>query len=56
MQMKWIGSWLGTMALCAVGTAAADASLAQYAGADRMDRIVAAAKKEGTLTLYTTIA
>jgi iron(III) transport system substrate-binding protein len=28
----------------------------EYQGADRMDRIVAAAKKEGTLTLYTTIA
>ena len=27
-----------------------------YEGADRMERIVAAAKKEGTLTLYTTIA
>ena len=27
-----------------------------YEGADRTDRIVAAAKKEGTLTLYTTIA
>ena len=35
---------------------AADASLAQYEGADRMERIAAAAKKEGTLTLYTTIA
>ena len=31
-------------------------SLNDYAGPDRMDRIVAAAKKEGTLTLYTTIA
>jgi iron(III) transport system substrate-binding protein len=31
-------------------------SLDSYAGADRMDRIAAAAKKEGTLTLYTTIA
>ena len=30
--------------------------LAGYEGADRMDRIVAAAKKEGELTLYTTIA
>ncbi len=35
---------------------AADASLAQYEGADRMEKIVAAAKKEGMLTLYTTIA
>ena len=29
--------------------------LATYEGADRMERIVAGAKKEGTLTLYTTI-
>ena len=32
------------------------ASLATYEGPDRMDRIVAAAKKEGALTLYTTLA
>ena len=31
-------------------------SLATYQGADRMEKIVAAAKKEGELTLYTTIA
>jgi iron(III) transport system substrate-binding protein len=31
-------------------------NLAEYAGADRMEKIAAAAKKEGTLTLYTTIA
>jgi iron(III) transport system substrate-binding protein len=49
--------------LAACATLAAGAALAQapnpifaYEGADRMDRIVAAAKKEGTLTLYTTIA
>ena len=30
--------------------------LAAYDGADRMERIVAAAKKEGALTFYTTIA
>ena len=49
-----------TLLLCAALLAAAHAvaaeSLASYAGADRMDRIVAAAKKEGSLTLYTTIA
>ena len=39
----------------AVGSASAQ-NLYGYEGADRMDRIVAAAKKEGTLTLYTTIA
>jgi iron(III) transport system substrate-binding protein len=46
-------------ALALAGAALAlaqDTSLLRYEGADRMDRIVAAAKKEGTLTLYTTIA
>jgi iron(III) transport system substrate-binding protein len=43
-------------ALAGGGAALAQASLATYEGPDRMDRIVAAAKKEGTLTLYTTIA
>ncbi len=45
--------------VAAVGLAAAGAfaqNLATYEGADRLDRLVAAAKKEGTLTLYTTIA
>ncbi len=46
--------------LAAFGAGAAQAqapvALATYEGADRMERIVAAAKKEGTLTLYTTIA
>ena len=45
--------------LCAALAAALPAAaqgLATYEGADRMDRIVAAAKKEGELTLYTTIA
>ncbi len=35
---------------------AADASLLLYKGADRDQRVVAAAKHEGSLTLYTTIA
>jgi iron(III) transport system substrate-binding protein len=43
-------------ALAGSGAAMAQASLATYEGADRMEKIVAAAKKEGTLTLYTTIA
>lgn len=41
------------MALPAV---AQDYSLLTYTGADRAEKIVAAAKKEGTLTLYTSIA
>src|SRR6185369_9449462 len=49
--------WLMGLAAGAAGLALAqDASLAQYEGPDRMERIVAAAKKEGTLTFYTTIA
>ena len=43
-------------ALAVAGVALAQSPLATYDGADRMDKIVAAAKKEGTLTLYTTIA
>ncbi len=49
----------GKLLLCAALAAALPAaaqSLASYEGADRMDRIAAAAKKEGELTLYTTIA
>lgn len=42
-------------AMLAMG-AAAQTSLATYEGADRMPRLIEAAKKEGTLTLYTTIA
>ncbi|NDH53585.1 MAG: extracellular solute-binding protein [Betaproteobacteria bacterium] len=43
------------MLLLALG-AGAQSPLATYEGPDRMERIIAAAKKEGTLTLYTTIA
>ena len=45
---------LAALAAAALPVAAQD--LNEYAGADRMDRIVAAAKKEGTVTFYTTIA
>jgi iron(III) transport system substrate-binding protein len=50
---------LRTLLACPIACfalSAAAQSLATYEGADRMDRIVAAAKKEGELTLYTTIA
>jgi len=43
-------------ALALAGAASAQATLATYEGSDRMEKIAAAAKKEGTLTLYTTIA
>ena len=43
-------------AALAAAVAAAAQGLAAYEGADRMEKIAAAAKKEGELTLYTTIA
>jgi iron(III) transport system substrate-binding protein len=43
-------------ALAFAGSAAAQSPLATYQGPDRMEKIIAAAKKEGALTLYTTIA
>ncbi len=54
--MNLLARTLAAAAVMAVGTAHAQSPLATYEGADRMERIVAAAKKEGTLTLYTTIA
>jgi iron(III) transport system substrate-binding protein len=46
--------------VAALGAAACGGAVAQnlatYEGADRLERLAAAAKKEGTLTLYTTIA
>src|SRR5258708_11502656 len=44
------------VAMMAAGTASAQSPLFNYSGADRMNRIVAAAKKEGTLTFNTTSA
>jgi iron(III) transport system substrate-binding protein len=38
------------------GETAAQGTLFDYSGADRSERIVAAAKKEGTVTIYTTFA
>jgi iron(III) transport system substrate-binding protein len=46
----------GLLMMLAATTASAQSPLFDYQGADRMDRIEAAAKKEGTLTLYTTFA
>ncbi len=45
-------------AACAffAGQAGAQTTLFDYSGPDRMGKIVAAAKKEGTLTMYTTFA
>ncbi len=47
---------LTAAALAFAALAQAQAPLATYEGPDRLQRIVEAAKKEGTLTLYTTIA
>ena len=43
---------------CALASAetAAQGTLFDYSGPDRMQKIVAAAKKEGSLTMYTTFA
>jgi len=53
--MRRLGVALAASLMCfpALGQ---DASLLQYQGADRADKLVEAAKKEGTLTLYTSIA
>lgn len=53
---KFVKFAVTAAALASAGAVMAQASLATYTGADRMDKIVAAAKKEGTMTLYTTIA
>ena len=47
--------WMPLLAL-ALAQAAQAQALFDYAGADRMQKIAAAAKKEGTLTIYTTFA
>jgi len=47
---------LAALAAALVVLPAAGQGLSSYEGADRMQRIGAAAKKEGALTLYTTIA
>ena len=51
--LRW--TFLPVLALAAAPVAA-QSTLFDYSGADRMQKIVAAAKKEGTLTIYTTFA
>lgn len=55
-MQRTLKTLLAAAGLVAAVAAQAQASLATYEGPDRMQRIVEAAKKEGTLTLYTTIA
>ena len=47
---------LSALLLSASGGVPAQSSLALYPGADRLEKLVSAAKQEATLTLYTTIA
>ncbi len=48
---------IAVLAACGlIACSAAAQTLFDYRGADRMERILAAAKKEGTLTMYTTFA
>ena len=54
--MKPTARMVASLAACLIALPAFAQSLFQYAGADRSQKILAAAKKEGTLTLYTTIA
>jgi len=53
--MNAIRRWVPAFALVLALPALAQ-GLADYQGADRLEKIAAAAKKEGTVTLYTTIA
>jgi iron(III) transport system substrate-binding protein len=54
--MKSTAPILASLAAGLIGLPASAQSPFQYAGADRTEKIAAAAKKEGALTLYTTIA
>src|SRR5882762_9026294 len=47
---------LAAAALVTEASAQPDASLLQYQGADRYQKLLASAKKEGSITFYTTIA
>ncbi len=51
MRLIFVSAALGV----ALPTLAQDASLLSYSGPDRSQKLIAAAKKEGTLTLYTTL-
>ena len=55
MHKRWRLGW----AVCLMAASSAfaqDAALLQYEGPDRAEKILAAAKKEGSLTLYTSLA
>jgi iron(III) transport system substrate-binding protein len=59
MEARWVFALAGLLALppcgfaSAQGGAATTADIAAYAGPDRAEKLIAGAKKEGTVTLYT---
>jgi iron(III) transport system substrate-binding protein len=55
LTMRRLGLALAVLAI-ALPSLAQNASLLMYTGSDRNQKLMAAAKKEGTFTLYTTIA
>ena len=63
-SMKIIGSFLAVLCAAMIActtnaraqTAADNSSLYLYEGADRLERLTAKARQEGTLTLYTSMA
>ena len=55
MHKRWRCGWAALL-VAALPAFAQDASLMQYEGADRDQKVLAAAKKEGSLTLYTSLA
>ena len=56
MSMGNIRRLLAALVVLTGGAASAQSPLATYDGPDRLERIAAEARKEGSLTLYTTIA
>jgi iron(III) transport system substrate-binding protein len=56
VRVSVLRRWISLLALALVARGAVAQALFDYSGPDRMQRIVAAAKKEGTLTIYTTFA
>jgi iron(III) transport system substrate-binding protein len=59
MEARWVLALAGLLALppcgfaSAQGGASSTADIAAYAGPDRAERLIAGAKKEGTVTVYT---
>ncbi len=59
MRTSWVAAWLAAASACFVAPAPAQvavlAELAHSATADRIARLAPGARKEGTVTLYTTV-